>query len=92
MKPGVDKKSHDELDRLTSDWYLDLFVRGLVFFGGISGIIFIIAIFVFITTEGIGFIADRFTFAEFLVRHYGVQPLRRTQPTVQWPSSLVQRV
>ena len=44
MKPGVDKKSHDELDRLTSDWYLDLFVRGLVFFGGISGIIFIIAI------------------------------------------------
>ena len=28
MKPGVDKKSHDELDRLTSDWYLDLFVQG----------------------------------------------------------------
>ncbi len=65
MKPGVDNKSHDELDRLTADWYLDLFVRGLVFFGGISGIIFIIAIFVFITTEGVGFIADRFTFGEF---------------------------
>jgi phosphate transport system permease protein len=36
-----------------------------VFLGGISGIIFVISIFVFITMEGIGFILQRMDFWEF---------------------------
>ena len=55
---------HDA-DRLTFDWYLDKVVQILVFVGGISAIIFIFGIFVFITREGVGFILGRFEFAEF---------------------------
>ena len=43
-------------DRRNLDWYIDKAVQVLVFFAGISAIIFIIGIFVFITKEGIGFI------------------------------------
>ena len=39
-------------------WYVDRLVQALVFVGGISGILFIIGIFVFITREGIGFLAQ----------------------------------
>jgi phosphate transport system permease protein len=46
-----------DLDRRGWDWYADKAVAVLVFVGGISAIIFIIGIFVFITKEGIGFIA-----------------------------------
>ncbi len=52
-------------DRRNMDWYLDLLVRFLVFIGGISAIIFILGIFVFITSQGIGFLLDRFDIAEF---------------------------
>jgi len=45
-----------DLDRRGWDWYADKAVAVLVFVGGISAIIFIIGIFVFITKEGIGFI------------------------------------
>ncbi len=47
-------------------WFLDKLVAGLVFVGGISAIIFIIGIFVFITREGIGFIGGRLDLEEFL--------------------------
>lgn len=43
-------------DRLTPDWYLDKAVQWIVFAGGISAIVFIIGIFVFITGEGLGFV------------------------------------
>lgn len=42
-------------DRLTLDWYIDKGVQYLVFIGGVSAIIFILGIFVFITKEGFGF-------------------------------------
>lgn len=42
-------------DQRNLDWYIDKAVQVLVFFAGISAIIFIIGIFVFITKEGIGF-------------------------------------
>ena len=45
-------------DQRNLDWYIDKAVQVLVFFAGISAIIFIIGIFVFITKEGIGFIAE----------------------------------
>jgi phosphate transport system permease protein len=54
-----------DFDRLTSDWYIDKFVQALVFIGGISAIIFIIGIFVFISREGFGFLVGEFNFKEF---------------------------
>ena len=53
------------VDRRNRDWYIDRLVQSLVFIGGVSGIIFIVGIFVFITKEGLGFIGGRFDFAEF---------------------------
>ncbi len=52
-------------DRRDLDWYIDKAVQALVFVGGISGIIFVLGIFVFITKEGFGFLAETFDFKEF---------------------------
>jgi len=54
-----------DFDRLNRDWYIDKAVQALVFIGGISAIIFIIGIFVFITKEGLGFLVGDFNFKEF---------------------------
>jgi phosphate transport system permease protein len=59
-----------DFDRRNSDWYIDKFVQLLVFIGGISAIIFIIGIFVFITKEGLGFIVERLDFMEFFTSEY----------------------
>jgi len=60
----------DEFDRRNADWYIDKAVQALVFIGGVSAIIFIVGIFVFITKEGIGFILGRFDFMEFFTSPY----------------------
>ena len=52
-------------DRRTLAWYTDKAVAALVFIGGISAIVFIIGIFVFITKEGFGFLTGAFDFKEF---------------------------
>jgi phosphate transport system permease protein len=52
-------------DKLNSDWYIDKAVQVLVFIGGISAVIFIIGIFVFISKEGFGFLVGEFNFKEF---------------------------
>ena len=54
-----------EIDRRNLDWYIDKLVQVLVFIGGISAIIFIIGIFVFVTREGFGFLVEIFSFSEF---------------------------
>jgi phosphate transport system permease protein len=54
-----------DFDRLNRDWYIDKAVQVLVFLGGISAIVFIIGIFVFITKEGFGFLVGEFDFKEF---------------------------
>ena len=59
--PAVDSG----FDRLNRDWYVDKLVQLLVFLGGISAIVFIIGIFVFITKEGLGFLIGDFDFREF---------------------------
>jgi len=56
-----------EFDRRNFDWYVDKFVQIIVFAAGISAIIFIIGIFVFITAEGLGFVLDDFSFKEFFL-------------------------
>ena len=57
--------SAPDIDRRTLAWYVDKAVQGLVFVGGVSAIVFIIGIFVFITREGVGFLAGAFDFREF---------------------------
>ena len=53
-------------DRRNLNWYIDKVVQVLVFVGGISAIIFIIGIFVFIAKEGVGFIIHTLDIQEFL--------------------------
>ncbi len=52
-------------DRRDLAWYTDKLVQGLVLIGGLSAIVFILGIFVFITKEGLGFILGRFDLVEF---------------------------
>jgi phosphate transport system permease protein len=54
-----------DLDHRGRDWYTDKAIAFLVFVGGISAIIFIVGIFVFITKEGLGFIAGSLNVREF---------------------------
>jgi phosphate transport system permease protein len=54
-------------DRRNLSWYVDRLVQSLVFIGGISGIVFVIGIFVFITIQGLPFILDRFDLKEFFL-------------------------
>ena len=54
-----------DLDHRGRDWYADKAIAFLVFVGGISAIIFIIGIFVFITKEGVGFISGPLDVREF---------------------------
>jgi phosphate transport system permease protein len=56
-----------EFDRRNLDWFIDKLVQLIVFAGGISAIIFIIGIFIFITVEGFGFLLDTFSFEEFFL-------------------------
>ncbi len=59
-----------DFDRRNIAWYIDKLVQLLVFIGGISAIVFIIGIFIFITKEGLGFILGRFDFTEFFTSPY----------------------
>ena len=52
-------------DRRDLDWYVDKAVQIIVFLGGISAIVFIFGIFVFITREGLPFISGVFDVKEF---------------------------
>lgn len=54
-----------EVDRRDRAWYIDKLVGGVVTLGGLSAIVFIVGIFVFIAKEGFGFVVGRFDFVEF---------------------------
>lgn len=54
-----------DIDRRDRAWFIDKIVGGIVTLGGLSAIVFIVGIFVFITKEGMGFLFDRFDFMEF---------------------------
>jgi phosphate transport system permease protein len=66
----MNPKANSDFDRRNLDWYLDKLVQVLVFIGGISAIIFIIGIFVFIAKEGIGFILNTMDVKEFFLSPY----------------------
>ncbi len=59
-----------EFDRRNLDWYIDKLVQVLVFISGISAIICIIGIFVFITKEGLGFVFETMDVKEFFTSAY----------------------
>lgn len=60
----------DDFDRRNLDWYIDKAVQAFVFIGGISAIIFIIGIFVFITKEGMDFVFGSLDITEFFTSEY----------------------
>jgi len=64
------KSAIKDFDRRDHDWYIDKLVQLIVFIGGISAIIFIIGIFVFITKEGFGFILNTMDPVEFFTSPY----------------------
>jgi len=66
-----------DMDRRNADWYIDKLVQALVFIGGISAIVFILGIFVFITKEGLGFIWETLD-----IRDYFLSP--RWRPTSEF--------
>ena len=70
MQQGVDNISSRDFGSRTMDWYIDKLMQMLVFIGGISAIIFIIGIFVFITMEGMDFVLSRFDPIEFFTSEY----------------------
>jgi len=70
MSLGTDKAPAMDFDRRNLDWYIDKLVQFLVFVSGISAIVFVIGIFLFITMEGIGFLFEGFSFKEFFLSPY----------------------
>ena len=63
---GVPPKTrHGDLHKRDLAWYQDKAVAAFVFVGGISAIVFILGIFVFITKEGFGFTLNTLDIREF---------------------------
>jgi phosphate transport system permease protein len=54
-----------DFDQRGRAWYVDRVVQVLVFAGGISAIVFVLGIFLFIFREGFGFLVGPFDFTEF---------------------------
>jgi phosphate transport system permease protein len=65
------KQTLSEVDVVSADdtldfaWYVDKLIEKLVFLGGISAIVFIFGIFIFVFKEGFGFIISTMNFGEF---------------------------
>jgi phosphate transport system permease protein len=66
------------LDRRDTTWWFDFTAKGLVFVGGLSAILFIGGIFVFIASQGLGFLVQHLDLGDFL---FGT----RWEPTVEPP-------
>jgi len=61
----VGESTEANLDRRDRAWWIDKLAQLIVFIGGVSGIILVISIFVFITKEGVGFITETMDFGDF---------------------------
>ncbi len=69
-----------DINQRNLDWYIDKFIQYFVFLSGISAIILIIGIFVFVTIEGFGFLLDDFSFSEFFLSQWW-EPTDEDEPT-----------
>ncbi len=65
MEPAPPRPPAAAPDRRDVAWLTDKVVQGLMFAGGVSAIVFILGIFVFVTKEGFGFVTDRLDPGEF---------------------------
>ncbi|MBF0098140.1 MAG: phosphate ABC transporter permease subunit PstC [Magnetococcales bacterium] len=54
-------------DLRNQDWYLDKFFQSIMFLCGISAILFVLGIFIFVFKEGSGFIIHQLDWAEFFL-------------------------
>jgi phosphate transport system permease protein len=52
-------------DARDAAWYVDKVAAALIFLGGVSAVLFILGIFVFVTREGLGFVFERLDVVEF---------------------------
>lgn len=66
----MNRTVNTDFDRRDRDWYMDKLVQLVVFVSGISAIVFVIGIFVFVTKEGMGFILDTMDPVEFFTSQY----------------------
>ncbi|MBF0097707.1 MAG: phosphate ABC transporter permease subunit PstC [Magnetococcales bacterium] len=63
VQPGLTASG----DGRNRDWYIDQFFRLLMFVCGISAIVFVLGIFIFVFKEGAGFIVHQLEWAEFFL-------------------------
>jgi phosphate transport system permease protein len=56
-----------EADQLGFDWFVDKAFQVIFFIGGISAIVFIFGIFIFVASEGLDFLLNEFNAAEFFL-------------------------
>jgi len=68
--PQVRSDTEAGFDTRNTDWYVDKAVQVIVMLAGVSAIVFIIGIFVFITKEGVGFIFGPLDWGEFFTSPY----------------------
>lgn len=59
-------ETRSPVDQRDRAWLVDKVVQALVFLGGISGIVFVLGIFIFITKEGASFLFGTLDIGEFL--------------------------
>ena len=69
-----------EQDARGASWYIDKGAQLLFFIGGVSAIIFIVGIFVFIAKEGLGFIWTTFNLSDFFTSERWI-PTSENNPT-----------
>ena len=69
-----------QIDRRNAAWYLDKGIQLFVFIGGISAIVFIVGIFVFITREGFSFAVTTLDLKEFFTS-IAWRPTSENNPT-----------
>ncbi len=67
---STSSSSHLSIHQRNVDWYIDKAIQVIVFLSGISAILFIVGIFIFVTAEGIGFFTDAFSFSEVFTSEY----------------------
>ena len=66
MTGSAPRGIRSDVDRMDAAWWIDQLARVVVFVGGISAIVLIIAIFVFIASQGLGFALSELDWIEFL--------------------------
>ena len=87
MDGSAPRGSSPDVDRLGAAWWIDQHARVVVFACGISAIVFIVAIFVFIASQGLGFALSELDWIEFLTSMRWRPTSESNPPTVPWRSS-----